>query len=259
MRSDKQDIPTGMNEPDFLVESIPNIVHGESLVPPRPQNPWLAPVVPLILSITAGLLCFWTAGMSLGLFLGGFVLVGLLTAPLIAPEQTWLGRALVIAAIVHGIAGIWLFAMLRSNEGLGPWAACYLALAAWSIALGALTVLLRQVLRIGRVGSGAIVSLLALAWLTWPIWLSPALHGESGNRIVAWLVPAHPIFAMNTVLRERFGVWAEQGIAYNLTNLGDDITYSLPVNILRCVLIHAGIGMACVGITLLLYRRKRSE
>src|SRR5205085_5515097 len=72
-------------------------------------------------------------------------------------------------------------------------------------------------------------------------------------------VPAHPVFATNGVLRERLGYWAEQGIAYHLTNLNDDISYTIPDNVLACVLVHAAVGITCAAVAWQLLRRHRSE
>lgn len=241
-----------MNAPDFMVESIPNVLHGQGMN--RGPNPWLAVVFPLILSGIAGVFCYLAAGVSLGLFLGGLLLAALITGPLVAAETTWHGRALAVAGIIHGIAGVWLYATIKADLDLGLWAASYLTLITLVFAIAGLTAFARR-LGLGRIGAGAIVTLLAIAWLTWPIWLSPALHGRPGEKAVAWLVAAHPIFALNGVLRERFGYWAEQGIAYNLTNLSDDIAYSVPDNVLKCVLLNVGIAIWCVGATFVGNRR----
>ena len=242
-----------MNAPDFLVESIPNGVHG---LPDAPlPRLGLAFIFPAIISAGVGWLCYMAAGVSLGLFLGALILIGLIAGPLMAAEETWLGRALAAVGIIHGVVGVWLYATIRGELDLGLWAASYLVLATMVLAIGGLTALL-QSWRIGRIGSGAIVTGLMLAWLTWPLWLSPALHGPRGDRIVAWLVPAHPIFAVNGVLRERLGYWAEHGIAYNLTSLGDDIAYSVPDNVLKCMLAQLGVAVACAGLAMVRRRRR---
>ena len=107
--------------------------------------------------------------------------------------------------------------------------------------------------------SGAVVTVLAVAWLTWPIWLSPALHGRAGEQMVNLLVPANPVFAVNGVLRERLGYWAEQSLAYRFTSLSDDVSYGVPESVLACVLLHGGIGAGCVALVLLIDWRKRPE
>src|SRR5438876_1142672 len=68
--------------------------------------------------------------------------------------------------------------------------------------------------------SPAVVVILCLAWLSWPIWLAPALRGRaSAERIVAVLVAANPIFAIQGALLRSFPVpWAQYRIAYRLTN-----------------------------------------
>jgi hypothetical protein len=239
-----------MNAPDYLVESVPNEVHPARDGRAAAQNPWLAPVFPLLLSAGAGGLCYWAAGAAtLGLFLGGLFLAVLLAGPIIAAERTWLGRALAAAGVVHGIAGVWLYAAIQSELDLGLWAACYLTLDAVVFAAGGVAVMLRR-LGFGGIGAGAIVTVLGIAWMLWPVWLSPALRGTRGERAVAWLVPEHPIFAANGVLRTALGYWAEQGIAYHYTSLSDDVAYAVPDSVLACVLIHGVVGMAGIGVGL---------
>lgn len=239
---------SGMNAPDYLVESVPNELHPALAARDcHQQNPWLAPIVPLLLSLAAGWACYRAAGATPGLFLGGLLIAALMAGPFVAAERTWLGRALAAAGVVHGVAGVWLYVALQADMDLGLWAACYLTLDALVLALGGLAVMLRRA-GAGPIGAGAIVTVLGVAWMLWPIWLSPALHGPSGERTVAWLVPAHPLFAANGVLRPTMGYWAEQGIAYHYTSLSDDIAYAVPENVLACVLLHAAIGAVGVGV-----------
>lgn len=243
-----------MNEPDYIVESIPNVVH--SAKPQAAQNPWLAMIVPFVLSTSIGVLCYRAAGVSLGLFLGGLLLNLLITGPIVAAETTWLGRFLAMAGIVHGVAGVWFYAVIHADFDLGIWAVSYLTLACTVVAVGTFATLLNA-FGIGPVGSGAVTAFLTIAWLTWPIWLSPALHGSSGATIAHWLVPAHPVFAVNSVLGPKMGYWSEQGIIYNFTNLGDDIGYSLPDGVLACMGLHLGWAVVCFGIIWLIERIRR--
>ncbi len=237
----------GMNSIDFTVEAIPNEVHPAGWEVERGQNAWLAFFWPAMISVAGGALCYWAAGVTLGLFLGGLMVVALITSPLLAGEDTWLGRGLAWGGAVHGVAAIWLVASVRVELDLGIWAACYLVLATMAAAIAAITVLMRS-LRFGRVLSGAIVTVAAVAWLTWPIWLAPVMHGQRGIRMAAWLIPANPAFAVNGVVRESMGVWTEQAIAYHLTSLNDEVPYALPERVVACLLLHAAIGGAGIGL-----------
>src|SRR5947209_14383590 len=67
--------PTGMREMDFLVESVPNLVHPSA--PARGQNPWFGLLWPLLISGAGGMLCLWAAGFTLGLFLGGVLVAAI--------------------------------------------------------------------------------------------------------------------------------------------------------------------------------------
>ena len=109
------------------------------------------------------------------------------------------------------------------------------------MAIAGLTILLRPL----NPSAAAIATLLALAWLTWPIWFSPALRGPGAEKLVAWLVAAHPLFAVNGMLHLRLGIWNEFGIAYHLTSLQDEVAYSLPNSVFPCVLLHCGFAAGC--------------
>jgi hypothetical protein len=229
---------------DFLVESIPNPLHG---VGPKMQKHWPALVVPLILSLAAGMLCNQAAGPTLGLFLGGIFAAALLIGPLVAAESTWLGRLLVVLAVAHGIAAVWFYVALNNHLGFGACFSCYLVLVALCLAFGAVSWMLRR-FGIGISGTAAVITVIAIAWLLWPIWLSPILAGPHGDTIVKLLIPIHPIIAANAALREQLGYWAEQAIAYHYTSLSDDVNYSLPTNVFACVAFHLILAGICVGV-----------
>src|SRR5262249_47984788 len=100
---------------------------------------------------------------------------------------------------------------------------CYLVLIAFSLALIGLS---RSI--------GMIATLMiSLAWLGWPIWLTPYINGA----IAGWLTPAHPILAVNRVLIS-WGFWTEQRLMYQWGRLGQDVPYTLPRTIWPCVILH---------------------
>jgi hypothetical protein len=81
----------------------------------------------------------------------------------------------------------------------------------------------------------------ALAWLSWPIWLSP--HVSNVN----WLVTLHPLLAINSLLQD-LGIWSQQPLAYQLTALGQDVEYTLPSPrfsiAFHAIVAAAGVGLA---------------
>jgi hypothetical protein len=115
------------------------------------------------------------------------------------------------------------------------WSRVTLVLLTYTLAISALGLLMSRV----RVPP-AVVIVLSFAWLSWPIWLAPALRGrESSERIAAVLIAANPTFAIQGALSGSFPVpWAQHRIAYRLTNIGDDIPYEMPTSIMRCVIAH---------------------
>ena len=187
---------------------------------------------PFILSAAATALCFAATGNSLGGYLGPFALVAMMLPPLLASERDRLRALIIAASVVDGVGVVWLLAALASQTTLLQWLACYVVMASYAWALCGLCRALR---------SGAIVTCLALAWLTWPVWMSPWVT----ERAVAWLARAHPLLAVNHVLAD-LGIWTQQRLMYQFTSLGQDVPYTLPRSIWPCVLLHGIIGLTAL-------------
>jgi hypothetical protein len=147
--------------------------------------------------------------------------VVLLVPPAAAIAGRGPGGGLMGTMIGLGIGGVWLLPVFRDVMSCGQWALCV------GIVLS-LAVLVEAVVRLilvvaSPLTASATVTLLGLAWLTWPIWLATWLAGAS----LRWSVALHPLFAINHVVAN-LGIWTEQQVAYNLTTLGQDVSYQLP-------------------------------
>ena len=200
--------------------------------------------MPAKLSILAafaiGLICAsalnLSAGHSLGFYLGAVALAAIVIPPIAAMQERLRDSVLVAGSVIDGIGIVWLIAALMTAVTIGQWFAAYMALLSFGLALWALTMLLRHAL--AATLAAAIVVILAVAWLSWPVWLSPWLGGRVGEALVAWLTPAHPLLAVNHVLID-MGVWGEQRIMYRISALGQDVPYALPESVWPCVIVHA--------------------
>jgi hypothetical protein len=206
----------------------------------------LAAALPFALGAAAAGSCYAAAGMSLGFFFGGVILATLLAPPLLLGERGGWRRAFALAGLIDGVGIIWLVAGWGAGPSLGERLLCYLLLTAYITPLAAAAILLERLTRQAVLAS-AIVVVLALAWLAWPIWLSPWLEGQSASRTAAWLVPAHPLLTMNGLLRD-LGIWSEFPLAYRLTNLNQHVLYRLPGSIWPCVAAHLLIAGALAGL-----------
>jgi hypothetical protein len=186
---------------------------------------------PFALALAAVSLCYLAAGESLGFYLGSVFAVTLILPPLVAGETRGIDAAIVAGAIVDAVGIAWLIAVFGPNLTFAQWLACYVALAAYALALAGIVWLIRPV--VGQLTAGAFAVLLGIAWLTWPVWTSPFLTRE----LAAWLTPAHPLFAINRVLLDH-GVWMQQRVMYRYATLGQDVAYALPRSIWPCVFVH---------------------
>lgn len=189
-------------------------------------------------AIAAGLalpaaLGVYALGTTLGLFFGGLVVVTLVLPPMVLLQRDWTAQVFVASAVNDAVGMVWLLAALTPQVSLTQWLMCYLVLAAYSFALWAMVRMLRRA-RMSAIPAAALTVVVAMLWLTWPIWL--ARHG--GARAADWLVPAHPPLAINGAI-SHLGIWTERPIAYNhLLNLGQDVAYRLPDGVLAAVFVH---------------------
>jgi hypothetical protein len=93
--------------------------------------------------------------------------------------------------------------------------------------------------------SAALTVIVALAWLTWPIWLSRAFDGDASAGWVDKAAAVHPALSINI---PNLGVWSEQAIAYHLTDLNQNVPYSPPKTVWGAVLLHGAIAVVLLGL-----------
>jgi len=192
-----------------------------------------------LLSVLFSVWFAFVIGRNLGLFFGGLILASILTPLLIVAERNLLRQLSIAVGIVLAIAIVWLSCVSNDAITLGEWLGAVLVLLIFALAAAGLAALL-GVIHLPP----AVAVILAIAWLSWPIWLAPALRGrESSERIVGAIVAVNPTFAIQGALSKSFNVpWAQYRIAYRLTNIGDDIPYQMPTSIVRCCFFHAVIA-----------------
>lgn len=206
----------------------------------RPGRPWYVLGFSFLVSLGFSIWFGGAIGRNLGLFFVGLILASILTPLLVVAENEIRRRVAIVIGICAATSIVWLNCVVNDAITPGEWMRAVLVLWFFALAAGALGGLCVKI----RIPP-AVVVVLAIAWLSWPIWLAPALRGrESSERIVARLVAANPTFAIQGVLAKSFNIpWAQYRIAYRLTNIGDDIPYTMPASILRCVFLHGAIAV----------------
>ena len=198
---------------------------------------WRATLPGLVLSILATLWCWWELGAGLSFLLCSTLFVSLYVPALVSAESGW-DRIQSTLAAMAGVALVWAIAIGWMDVTFAEWLRCTLVLGTFVIALSGCVSLL-CLSRFPRPLAAFLITLLALLWLTWPVWLSHALT----QQVVDWLTPAHPLLAINGVVAH-LGAWDRMPIAYrSLTILNQDIPYHLPRSILPAVLVHLVIGL----------------
>jgi hypothetical protein len=201
----------------------------------------------LLPTITATLLCsVFTAccessRSALAGTFGGVLIVTITLPPLVLTLDNWLRRVLVSLAGVSAVMAAWLFLPIDWSQ----WGSCAALLATYAVALTGAAALLRW-LGVNAFASAAIVVVVALAWLSWPVWLSPLLAGHES--FVNWLVFAHPLLAVNGVLIDQ-GIWTERPRMYGWTALNQDVSYSMPASMWWCFFWHGVLGVAFLALS----------
>jgi hypothetical protein len=209
---------------------------------------WLrAIIIPLLLSILTTTICYIACGASLGLFFGGLVFGLILAPPIVLAQESGWQRVFAVALLIDGIGIVWLVALFSSPLTFWQWLQVYLVLSATIAAFAASALLLRS-MRVNVSIASAIVTLVALAWMSWPIWLSPALGSAASERVVGWLVRLHPLMAINGALQPNLGIWTQSRLMYRLTNLGQDVPYQLPASIAPAMIAHLAVAGVCIGL-----------
>jgi len=191
------------------------------------------------------LLCRAVTGATLGFLFAPVFLATIFTPALVLAHRKSGLRVAAWLAISIGVSIGWLaFGGLRASESLR----CIFVLAAYLLALAGLASLLNT-FRITELLAFATITILALLWLTWPVWLSRGLASPHGDALVAWLSPAHPLLAINGVVRARFDSWDRYQMAYQqLTTLNQDVLYSLPRRVMPSICLHATIGVVSLAV-----------
>ncbi|QOV87785.1 hypothetical protein [Humisphaera borealis] len=187
-------------------------------------------------------------------------MAALLAPTLIAGESRWSGYLLTTAAVLVGCLVGPAVAVLQGNLNGRLFTAFVAVVAPLVIALGGLTALL-VFIRLPIPVVTTVVTVLALAWLTWPIWLSPWLAGNES--LVSVLSPSHPLLVIDAAISREGGTpWVEQRIMYGrLTVLGQHVFPRPPTGVGEAALFHGVVGLVAflpvVCIQLWNFRRAR--
>jgi hypothetical protein len=221
------------------------------MVPVLPQRPqhrglWLLPVAGFLLSGIASVICLQSAGPLQGTLFGSCIAAVLLAPTLVsgASRGVFWPAATTVAIAIGALAGIAL-ALSRGQLNVRIFLNGAAVIAALVFAAAGLTLLLTR-LRIAPAAAAWIVTILLLAWLSWPIWMSPWISDHK-NWLPALTTP-HPLLAIDAVLmRDGVKQWIEApSLMYGpppLTALGQDVFYVPPPNVWAMVGLHLTIAV----------------
>jgi hypothetical protein len=225
---------------------------------PHPnENPGIAGYLSLIaISSTASAACWWAAGDSLGLFIGGLMIATFLIPPIVLQNPTGGPAAAGFALVLLPVAIVWFGAVMKGADPFPQWAACVLVLATYALALAGIALLLARA-GISPIFASAAAVILGLAWLTWPIWLCDFLLSRGLDSLAGHLVRFSPPLTINGILTGE-PAWTERSLAYQLTNLNQDIPIVLPGAPWMCAAAHGVIGLVLCSLAFVRRRPRKS-
>jgi hypothetical protein len=182
---------------------------------------------------------------------GALAVLCLTLPPLLAAvERT--GNAIALCLISTAAA---MLAWLALPMDWVQWWRCAAVALTFGIAIsGAMQ--LGRALRIPPIAMSPACTIVGIAWLAWPIWLSPWLAGR--ERLVSWLAFAHPLLTLNSILIDQ-GIWTERPQMYGWTALNQDVSYAMPPGIGWCVLLHTAGGLLCFAVAMVVRRAAHSS
>ncbi len=219
-------------------------------------------VWPTVLSTAAAWASYRAAGPSFGAFLGTLILLAVIAPPISLAEVLWKRRALAMGGSVMGSAIVWAIVARAAGLSLGQWTLSVVVLAAWVVSLCGLAWGAGDLLaaaRRGRISSGArsmvagAVAVVAIGWLSWPVWTATWLRGTSAENTVGRLVEAHPLFALNAVLQPTIA-WTSNTLIYSHVSLGRDVSFAMPAGVWASVGLHVALGAVGVGMAVVARR-----
>jgi hypothetical protein len=132
-----------------------------------------------------------------------------------------------------------------------------LVLAAYSMAIGGIALVLARA-GCPVIFAAATAVVLGLAWLTWPIWLSPILVRGGLGGVVQNLVKVNPPLTINGILTNE-PAWTERSLAYHLTDLNQDVPIQLPANARACAALHGILGLVLWSAAMVRRRKSASR
>jgi hypothetical protein len=200
---------------------------------------------PLLLSIVAASGIGCACRGTLGVFIGSLLAVTILVPPTVLAVAGLRKRLVTVTMSVGPLALLWLLTAQRTGTTVGEWAASTTVMVAYALALAGVAVGLQRA-RLSAVVSAALTVVIGVAWLTWPIWLSPTWDGEASANRVNGFVALHPALSVSL---PHLGQWAEQSLAYHLTDLNQNVPYHPPQTVWGCVVFHGLVALVLIGLS----------
>ncbi|MFT3785790.1 MAG: hypothetical protein QM770_06435 [Tepidisphaeraceae bacterium] len=214
-------------------------------LPPATARPFSAVLRVLLFAATLVGLHFAIVGWASSSLGCAFATVGVgLLLPSMSAHS--IRDAVIAAAVFAAYVGVQFSLLSNSTQALHAMA--LLVSVGWSLVGPTLLVPVPRVLGLGvkvrfdaepvvvrRSVLAGFVTLIAIAWLTCPVWL------PRFTTFPQPLVELHPLLVLNGLLAPN-DAWTHRPLMYGMTRLGQDMPYAMPMSPWLSIALHAGIG-----------------
>jgi hypothetical protein len=184
------------------------------------------------LAMAAATACYLAAGPSLNFSLGLLCFTAILIPPLALRAVDALTAWITVCTTALVLVLVNCLVMTHLNPGLLAAMRVGGVIGSFALLLAA-AVRLLEALRVPAIPAAAACIVAGLAWIAAPLWAC----GDANPAEIQRLVSIHPLLAINAAMLNT-GNWTEQPLTYQLTTLGQDVAYALPVSVLPCVTIQ---------------------
>jgi hypothetical protein len=189
----------------------------------------------LLTTLVASLAGILYAGPELGGVFAVICAVALLM-PIFAATKEF--TVVPILGVYAGAANASLLFLVRGTLDVSQGLPLLILLGAFTFALAGVTRVLIAA-RVSPTLAGGVVITLALAWLSWPVWVSPWVTDAHANLVA----PFHPLMAINGAVPQH-GLWQQSRLMYQLTSLGQDVSVGPPDSVMPSAVFH---GLVAAG------------
>jgi len=197
-------------------------------------------------ALIASLIVYALIDVTLGTVFASVFIAGLVSVAVGPLARNWREVVLLSLSVALASSLILLLGLFDQPRLAMPAVQLVSFLIAFSGAIVSVTSLLSR--GVGESAARGPVTIVLLAWLTWPVWMSPAFGTSLGTWMIDHAFAYQPLMALNGAYHV-LGDWSHSDIAYKyFTNLGQDVLFEMPPHAWHSTILHGTIAFIATAL-----------